>query len=159
MKTLRRGVFETNSSSTHSITMCLESEYEKWKAGEMYYLECDDSFITKEERDNMLKKRYLEEKIIIDWDDKTVTYNGETKSYKDSDDRYRVMDAFFTPEMIDAVTEEEIEKMLEDDFDRYETPCTYDEWYNDLEYETYKTTYTTKSGEKVTAFGYYGNDY
>lgn len=125
----------------------------------MYYLECDDSFITKEERDNMLKKRYLEEKIIIDWDNKTVTYNGETKSYKDSDDRYRVMDAFFTPEMIDAVTEEEIEKMLEDDFDRYETPCTYDEWYNDLEYETYKTTYTTKSGEKVTAFGYYGNDY
>lgn len=31
MQTLRRGVFETNSSSTHSITMCLESEYEKWK--------------------------------------------------------------------------------------------------------------------------------
>ena len=29
MKTIRIGTFETNSSSTHSITMCMESDYEK----------------------------------------------------------------------------------------------------------------------------------
>ena len=28
---IRRGVFETNSSSTHSITMCSNKEYEKWE--------------------------------------------------------------------------------------------------------------------------------
>lgn len=28
MKQVRRGVFETNSSSTHSITICTEDEYE-----------------------------------------------------------------------------------------------------------------------------------
>lgn len=107
----------------------------------------------------MLKKRYLEDKVVTDWDNRTVTYNGETKTYTSYDDRSKVIESFFTPEMINAVTEEEIEEMLEDDFDRYETPCTYSEWYDDLEYETYKTTYTTKSGEKVTAFGYYRNDY
>lgn len=31
---IRRGVFETNSSSTHSLTMCSEEEFEQWKNGE-----------------------------------------------------------------------------------------------------------------------------
>lgn len=30
-KQIRRGVFETNSSSCHSLTMCSEKEYEKWE--------------------------------------------------------------------------------------------------------------------------------
>lgn len=37
MRTIRRGVFETNSSSVHSMTMCSKSEYDKWKNGEVYY--------------------------------------------------------------------------------------------------------------------------
>lgn len=28
-----RGVFETNSSSCHSLTMCTQSDYDKWKDG------------------------------------------------------------------------------------------------------------------------------
>lgn len=34
MKAIRQGCFETNSSSTHSITMCMENEFEKWKNGD-----------------------------------------------------------------------------------------------------------------------------
>lgn len=34
---VRRGVFETNSSSTHSITMCMKSDYDKWSNGEGYF--------------------------------------------------------------------------------------------------------------------------
>lgn len=34
---IRRGVFETNSSSTHSLTMCSEEEFEKWKNGEILF--------------------------------------------------------------------------------------------------------------------------
>lgn len=36
MKTIRRGVFETNSSSTHSITMCSGEDYDRWEEGEVY---------------------------------------------------------------------------------------------------------------------------
>ena len=32
---VRRGVFETNSSSTHSLTMCLQSDYDRWTSGEV----------------------------------------------------------------------------------------------------------------------------
>ena len=34
---VRRGVFETNSSSVHSITMCSSEEYQKWIDGKLLY--------------------------------------------------------------------------------------------------------------------------
>ena len=37
MKQIRRNVFETNSSSTHSITMCMKSDYDRWIAGELVF--------------------------------------------------------------------------------------------------------------------------
>lgn len=33
---IRQGVFETNSSSTHSITIASESDFDKWKNGDVY---------------------------------------------------------------------------------------------------------------------------
>lgn len=33
---VRNGVFETNSSSTHSLTMMMKSDYEKWQNDELY---------------------------------------------------------------------------------------------------------------------------
>jgi hypothetical protein len=35
MKQIRMGVFETNSSSTHSMTVCTESQYEDWQNGKL----------------------------------------------------------------------------------------------------------------------------
>lgn len=34
MFSVRRNVFETNSSSTHSICICTEEDYKKWENGE-----------------------------------------------------------------------------------------------------------------------------
>ena len=34
---VRKNVFETNSSSTHSLVMAVKSEFDKWTAGEYYY--------------------------------------------------------------------------------------------------------------------------
>ena len=33
---IRRGVFETNSSSTHSLTMMMKSDYKRWQTEELY---------------------------------------------------------------------------------------------------------------------------
>lgn len=33
---IRRGVFETNSSSTHSLTMMMKSDYERWEKENLY---------------------------------------------------------------------------------------------------------------------------
>ena len=32
---IRKGVFETNSSSTHSLVMCLKSDFDRWNNGEV----------------------------------------------------------------------------------------------------------------------------
>lgn len=36
MINIRQGVFETNSSSTHSITMCTKADFDAWKAGTVF---------------------------------------------------------------------------------------------------------------------------
>ena len=33
---IRNGVFETNSSSTHSLVMCMKNDYDKWVNREVY---------------------------------------------------------------------------------------------------------------------------
>lgn len=44
---IRKGVFETNSSSTHSLTMCSEEEFEAWKRGEVLFQEYgEENFIS-----------------------------------------------------------------------------------------------------------------
>jgi len=35
--TIRRGVFETNSSSTHSITILSQKDYDKWRNEDLFY--------------------------------------------------------------------------------------------------------------------------
>lgn len=64
---IRRGVFETNSSSVHSLTMCSNEEYDKWKKGEVLFLEEDEKFATREEIVEELKKSpwYSD----VNWDD------------------------------------------------------------------------------------------
>lgn len=43
---IRRGIFESNSSSTHSLTMCSEEEFEQWKNGELLFDEWgSESFV------------------------------------------------------------------------------------------------------------------
>lgn len=54
-KQIRHGVFETNSSSVHSLTMCSGEEYEKWEKGEILYWGEIDKFDTRENIINALK--------------------------------------------------------------------------------------------------------
>ena len=53
---IRESVFETNSSSTHSICICAKSQYDAWKNGEFYYNVWDDEFATKAFVDTKVKE-------------------------------------------------------------------------------------------------------
>ena len=46
---IRCGVFETNSSMTHALTICTEEEYRKWEDGELLYGKWENDFKTPEE--------------------------------------------------------------------------------------------------------------
>lgn len=89
---IRRGIFETNSSSVHSITMCSDDEYSKWINGEAYFdrynkqLIASNEKIEKERENNGRYTQYLTYDEFHDWDyieyetfsDIYTTPNGET---------------------------------------------------------------------------------
>ena len=70
---IRRGVFETNSSSVHSITMCTGSDFDRWTDGELLFWEDEKKFGTREEIIEDLKKStWYDGKLrypYINWDD------------------------------------------------------------------------------------------
>ena len=89
---IRRGIFETNSSSVHSLTMCSDDEYSKWRNGEVYYDRWDCKFVDKSEEIERERKEdgrstgyltyeefnddeYLDYEIF---DDEYTTESGET---------------------------------------------------------------------------------
>ena len=87
---IRRGVFETNSSSVHSLTMCMESDFNKWVAGELVWSRWGDELvpITDEIKKSMEEdeREYLTYEQFNDYDyidyetfeDSYTTSNGET---------------------------------------------------------------------------------
>lgn len=48
-RTIRQNVFETNSSSTHSITMCTKTDFENWTTNEDLFMGNDGDVKTFEE--------------------------------------------------------------------------------------------------------------
>ena len=87
---IRRGVFETNSSSVHSLTMCMESDFNKWVTGELVWSRWGDELvpITDEIKKSMEEdeREYLTYEQFNDYDyidyetfeDSYTTPNGET---------------------------------------------------------------------------------
>ena len=49
MKTIRKIVFETNSSSTHVLTMCSDDEFKGWEEGKFLYSMADNKLVPSEE--------------------------------------------------------------------------------------------------------------
>lgn len=52
---IRKGVFETNSSSTHTLVIANNEEYEKWQKGELYFDAFNEKFYTEDELFEMAK--------------------------------------------------------------------------------------------------------
>lgn len=131
---VRQGVFETNSSSTHSLTICTENEYDKWKKGELLFDYWDDKFVNP--ADTSLTD---DEKESVKED-----YNKRKQKYwKDWED----------------LSEKEKEELYAEGLkEKYSETMTYDEWLDDSYLETYVHNYTTPNGEKIIAFGRYGYD-
>jgi hypothetical protein len=93
LRKIRRGIFETNSSSVHSISIVAKEDFEAWKNGKLYFDKYNDELVNNPE---------------------------------------------------DA---------------KYPEDCqTYEQYMDDMEFETFYESYKSKSGDEIVAFGYYGHD-
>lgn len=70
MYTIRQSVFETNSSSTHSLILCSDEDYKKLRNEELFIGE-DDELTTKEQRNKRINS-ILAEHPEYDVDDLDV---------------------------------------------------------------------------------------
>jgi len=75
MVKIRKSVFETNSSMTHAVALCLKEEYDNWSNGESYFDMYKKEFISKV--DLLQKFSEAEDRDEYDGFDAWRTYNGE----------------------------------------------------------------------------------
>ena len=117
-KQVRMGVFETNSSMTHALTICTQEEYDKWQNGE-----------------TLLNEYAYDDNKFITMDDETIAelkaeYESSAHQYYDTFEKY----------------------LSSEGINSYNT-------YNDEGYfEEFSKSFTTPSGDRMVAFGYYGHD-
>lgn len=100
-ETVRAGVWETNSSSIHSLTLCSEDVYNKWKNGILLYTPGDQKFKSVAEVD---KEMIFDSETEDELDDSYELYY----SYNDYwnifiDHVYGIQDVFNETELIDGV--------------------------------------------------------
>lgn len=86
MVKVRRSVFETNSSSTHSLTMCSRQEFDEWRRGERVYDIEDEELV-------LIDKLTKEQKEDID-EETYYTYEGYNDFVSEYDDSFE--DTYFT---------------------------------------------------------------
>lgn len=140
MKTqIRSGVFETNSSAIHSITICTQKEYSDWLNDMTRMLNDypDNKFLPKDEA--------IEENIKILMKEYELT--DKNSEHRELIEKYR------------NTGDIEVFDELDEYFDKGSYYLTYDEWDSYFEYEKYAKKYITESNDEIIAFGYYGHDY
>lgn len=134
MYQVRYGVFESNSSSTHSLCICTDEEYDKFVRGELDY--------------NWM----VNELVPIP----TSAINQAIEHYKHTRDEYQKDWEDLSQEAQDRY----IKRYAKEESDYYDWDgdvMSYDEFTdNSLEY--YVQHFTTPSGDKMVAFGQYGYD-
>lgn len=150
---IRAGVFETNSSSTHSLCIMPKDDYNKWLLGNgEYYFVRGDGY-------DYAFNRCFADGVGSGIYDKEAVKQAIENYAKYYEEKYKD-ETWYTPvdvDMLEHSDDEEVESSREDsrlwDLGIY----TFDDWcrYND-ELEQYETSFTTPSGDDMIAFGAYG---
>ena len=153
MKTIRNKVFETNSSSTHCITLVDLEDFEKFEECEM--LLKDGTLVpAKEVYDEMMKN-------LVDIEEQMT--ENYSKSYKDTltyENFIKIMQSFAYSDLSyssrEACREDIASDIMAVKAGLNEEVTTYSCLGGEY-YETFAEQHTTKRGDTVVAFGYYGN--
>ena len=132
---IRRRVFETNSSSTHSLTMCSEEEFEQWKNGELLF-------------DEWGSESFVKANSLSDDDKKYAAQDYENHKDEFSKD---------WSDLSESAKEKYYTKYAKENNIANEDAKTYEVWHNN-DLQTFAYRYTSKCGHKIVAFGEYGYD-
>lgn len=146
MLQVRQGVFETNSSSTHTLNICTQEEFDAWIAKD------SDICFVGEAWGDFDPSKFNEANFVTKQEvlNRAIEANKE-KENKDHGPYYRPYD---------------VERFFEKPKDKWyiESEAVENNVYLSEDYESetleyYERKFTTPSGDKMIAFGMYGQDY
>ena len=126
---IRRGVFESNSSSTHTLTIMMKEDYDKWldADGKLYLYDSDFPYEFRDKSEKPEKgKLYSREEAI-----RFLKIANPDVDYSDYDDEAIACELY---DLSFRVPEDDERRNL----------------------EPYEATYTTPSGDTIVVFGGYG---
>ncbi len=144
MKQIRKNVFETNSSSTHTLAICTEDEYKEWQDGKLLFNKWNETFVKNSINITKQDRKEAEERY--------TTYKG--KYYKDWSELTEAEREEYTYNYIAQ------QRRQEKSFSFEEDGLTYQEFMqncNNDGLETETSHYTSPSGDKLVitcAYGY-----
>lgn len=139
----RQGVFETNSSTSHSTVIMTEDMYKKWEEENLYYYPSDRWYNPYESlpKDKQPKPGCLYTQDEV-WE------------------FYRLIGYECNLDEVDDYDEDDDEETLKDKYIREMGDFIgYESWSEDEYLETDNNYYTTPGGEKIVVSCKYGNDY
>ena len=129
---IRPNVFETNSSSTHSLNICTKEEFENWKNDpDLCYIGEAWGYFTPK-----------------NFEGRNFVTKEEVQNAADKTDEYKNVNMFDEPEDYWSETPAEEEGIY-----------TYETWRENEYLTNYTEYFTTPSGDKMVAFGAYGTQY
>lgn len=138
MINIRTGLFETNSSSIHTLVFVEESDYNKWAQGNLYFNMCYKDYNSYKYGDIKYKKA-----------NKFVSYE-EAKALDENfpypeDEMYRGWSGF---------------EYWDEKEKRYKIRnfLTLEEFFAYCGYDIFDKEYITEHGDLIHAVGYYGHD-
>lgn len=152
MKTIRHNVFETNSSSMHSLTIVPEEEFEKFKNCDLL-LDYSTFVSAEDEYKNVMENLERCEDNMSDEYRETYKTELTFEKFKEvlSELCYGDLSYYHRKGACEDIQThyDAVKAALGEDIVTYRT-------MGGEEYETFERHYTTKSGDKIVAFGYYG---
>lgn len=137
-KIVRRCVFETNSSMTHSCIIMSEEQANKWMNGDIYYctIKWYNPFRDLSESSRPKYGQFYTLKEVLEFYEKL---GYDIKDYNFTGNEEEALELF-------------MKKVIKNNF------ITYEQWMNDGYLECDQETYTTPGGENIVVYCKYGQD-
>lgn len=158
---IRAGVFETNSSSVHSVTICTQEEYEGWEDDRYYYNNVDKTFSPVDDyRQKQIEKM---NKVRKSKSFKDCAKNSYEKNMNKFSQPWNSLSAELKEEWYNQYWRTNECKAIFDlededrDDEEHMTRAMYNNNYVRV-YDTFKQEYQTPNGEQIVVFGYWGYD-
>ena len=153
---IRNGVFETNSSSVHSLTLASYDDYNAWMSGEVFLDEGSEEFLTLDETLQRLKESAESYPNLYPEVNYTVNNLKTVLSFNESEIKEHLNHNGFSKKLQSLIEMLDSQRIFS--YSMYENHLDSEHDWGLSYFTRIYEDKLTKNGEKMVIFGYTGYD-